>query len=31
VVQEGFMAAPVRRYERTNIEMIRDFAGSWFE
>jgi hypothetical protein len=31
VVQEGSMAASVRRDERTNLEMIRDFAGSMFE
>jgi hypothetical protein len=31
LVQEGFMAASVRRHERTTVEMIRDFAGSGFE
>jgi hypothetical protein len=31
VAQEGFMAVSVRRDERRNIEMIRDFAGSRFE
>jgi hypothetical protein len=31
VAQEGFMAASVRRDERTNIEMIWDFAACRFE
>jgi hypothetical protein len=31
VAQEGFMAASVRRDERTNLEMIREVAGRRFE